>query len=219
MKRIHTLLLVLLISAAFAASAQTFRVGITAGAALNSVSDKFDYARMRSGAAFTGGATFEANMPMLGFGFDLSMLYERRKVKFDDYAHFVPDEICSTNPTFGRPRSRSYITIPLNIKWKLGLPLFGDVLKPFIATGPSIALLVGHREDYDNKRIWSWNLGCGIELLRRLQLRANYAIPLSRSYTIAPSDQFKTSYKDHLWTFTATFFLAPAGFFVPLKQV
>lgn len=195
------------------ASAQMFRLGATAGASINKVAG-LPYIEPKAKAAFTGGVTFEVNAPLLGLGFDISMLYERRKAVYDvDPVHKRP-ELSSYYPEGGLkpehyaklPRSRSFINIPLNLKWKFGLPLVGNFLTPFVATGPQVGFLVGHRENYDHKHIWSWNAGFGLEILRKLQLKANYAIPLSTSIAKTVDQDYYAKYKDHDWTLTATWF-------------
>lgn len=195
------------------ASAQMFRLGATAGASINKVAG-LHYVEPKAKAAFTGGVTFEVNAPILGLGFDISMLYERRRVVYDvDPLHLHPllassDPTVTDSPDFYAkvPRSRSFINIPLNVKWKFGLPVLGNFLTPFVATGPQIGFLVGHREDYDHKRVWSWNAGVGVEILHKVQIKANYAIPLSTSIAVACDRPYYAKYKDHDWTLTATWF-------------
>lgn len=202
-----------LTAATVPASAQMFRLGATAGASINKVSG-LPYVEPVAKAAFTGGVTFEVNAPILGIGFDISMLYERRKADYDVDQVYKRPELSSYYPEGGfkpehyakLPRSRSFINIPLNLKWKFGLPIVGNFLTPFIATGPQIGFLVGHREDYDHKSIWSWNAGVGVEILHKMQLKANYAIPLSTSIAKAADHDYFAKYKDHDWTITATWF-------------
>lgn len=205
--------MVALVMAIVPASAQMFRLGATAGASINKVAG-LSYIEPKAKAAFTGGVTFEVNAPLLGLGFDISMLYERRKAVYDvDLLRLYPDlsssiRDCGFMPEdYAKvPRSRSFINIPLNVKWKFGLPIVGNFLTPFLATGPQIGFLVGHREDYDHKRVWSWNAGFGVEILRKVQLKANYAIPLSTNIAKSVDQNFYAKYKDHDWTLTATWF-------------
>lgn len=191
------------------ASAQMFRGGVIAGVAVNRTGDNYRGYDPVNKSAFTGGVTAEVNLlniPVIGVGFELSMLYERRRVAFVSEGGQGAAALL--------PRSRSYIQIPLNLKWKLGLPGISKVIDPFLTTGPGLGFLVGHREKYDDKRIWSWNIGFGIELFRHLQVKGSYAIPMSRSVVKADADDYwalpgggrGAYYKDHCWTWTATWF-------------
>ena len=65
----------------------------------------------------------------------------------------------------GRLRNRDYIEIPLNFKYKLGLPVVGKIITPYVFTGPSVAFLTSKKaitEAYKNKSVdVAWNFGLG----------------------------------------------------------
>ena len=182
------------IAAAVPASAQ-LKFGLKVGTAVNSLkfqSDNWDETFSTDNrAGFTGGAMLEFTAPMLGVGFDASVMYMHR-----------------SNNT-----SRDYIDIPLNVKWKISIPVVSKFLKPYIATGPSFAFRVSKNEfkEFVNQQKCdiSWNFGFGVELLSHVQVGASYGMGLNNTLDklkIRESD--KTSGiegKNRYWTITAAY--------------
>ena len=66
-----------------------------------------------------------------------------------------------------RFKNRDYIELPLALKYKIGLPLVGKVLSPYVFTGPTFAFLAskkGISEAYENKSFdCAWNFGVGLQ--------------------------------------------------------
>ena len=109
--------------------------------------------------------------------------------------------------------SRDYIDIPLNVKWKISIPVVSKFLKPYIATGPSFAFRVSKNDfkEFVNQQKCdiSWNFGFGVELLSHVQVGASYGMGLNNTLDklkIRESD--KTSGiegKNRYWTITAAY--------------
>ena len=177
-----------------------FKFGLKAGAAINSL--KFSNSEeLKSSfskdnrAGFVGGAMIEFTVPVIGLGFDLSALYVHRETK-------------SVDEDFDNIK-RDYIDIPINLKYKLSIPVINKVVKPFVTTGPSFAFLTSKKaiEDaYKNKSVdIAWNFGFGLELLSHVQVAASYGLGLTNTLkAVGVTDNSeKINGKNRYWTVTA----------------
>ncbi len=201
MKAVKVLFIALVASlaAAIPAAAQ-FHIGPRIGTEINRFSmSKSDF-KSDNRAGFTAGIQTEFTVPIVGIGFDLSAMYVHRvsdgesiKGLFTDAKNF---------------KSKDYIEIPLNLKYKLGLPVIGKVFTPYVFTGPSFAFLVSKSaisEAYKNKTVdIAWNFGLGVQLFSHLQIGASYGLGLTKivekvsNFEGAPIDG-----KNKYWTVTA----------------
>lgn len=116
--------IVIMVAAVTPAQAQ-FRWGIKAGSAVNTMKFNKNIVNSDNRAGFTGGLMIDFTAPLIGVGMDASVLYAARSVDF------VNDQNESIT------KRRSYIDIPINFKYKLGLPLVGKFITPFVTTGPT----------------------------------------------------------------------------------
>ena len=179
-----------------------FKFGLKAGAAINSL--KFSNSEeLKSSfskdnrAGFVGGAMIEFTVPVIGLGFDLSALYVHRETK-------------SVDEDFDNIK-RDYIDIPINLKYKLSIPVINKVVKPVVTTGPSFAFLTSKKaiEDaYKNKSVdIAWNFGFGLELLSHVQVAASYGLGLTNTLkAVGVTDNSeKINGKNRYWTVTAVY--------------
>ncbi len=140
MKKFQTLLaLIVLIAAAVPATAQ-FRWGPRAGVQVNKMSLDKDVFNNDNRAGFTGGLQAEFTVPIVNIGFDLSVMYCHRVSQSDPITNNSSADTDAALES-GRLRNRDYIEIPLNFKYKLGLPVVGKIITPYVFTGPSVAFL------------------------------------------------------------------------------
>lgn len=204
MKSIKTILLALVVLVAVPASAQ-FRFGVRLGTEVSSMRLDKTVFDNDNRAGFTGGVMCEFTVPIIGLGFDLSAMYVHRvsnsSVKTDN-----ADDLALVNSS--RFKNRDYIEIPLNLKYKLSLPLVSKILVPYITTGPSVSFLTSKRaitEAYKNKSVdVAWNVGLGLQFFNHLQVSASYGFGLNKtiervsSITTSPIDG-----KNNYWTVTA----------------
>lgn len=171
-----------------------FKIGPRLGVDVNSLHFNKDVFQEDNRAGFTGGLQAEFMIPGLGFGFDASVMYVRRSATFTD------DQRTEVNA--------DYIEIPVNLKYKLGLPLLGNILKPYVFTGPSFSFLTSRRffSDFVNKKSdTAWNFGFGIELINHLQLSASYAVGMSKALDVfhLSNENANINGKNRYWTVTA----------------
>lgn len=183
--------LVIALAAILPAMAQ-FSIGPRVGVALNTLELNEHGFGSDNRAGFTAGLQAEVMIPMVNFGFDASVMYVRRT-----------SEISGNN---GLKVDRDYIEIPVNLKYKFGLPVVGSLVSPYIFTGPSFAFKVSG-EDFSNfihekKCNMSWNFGFGLQLIKHLQVGASYGIGLSKVADFAVQN-VEIEAKHNGWTITA----------------
>ena len=137
----------------------------------------------------------EAGLPVVGLGIDASVLYAHRQEDL-----YLDDT----------KLKRDYLDIPLNVKYKIQIPVLCKIITPFVTTGPDFSLLLGDTDKGDFKtRKWntSWNVGFGAELFRKVQIHANYGIGLTKAFEYIGKevDSKPIKGKDKLWTITAAY--------------
>ncbi len=147
---------------------------------------------------WTAGVMAEFTLPILGLGADASVMYANRKSAIAD-------------------KNLSFIDIPINLKWKINVPVVAKIVKPYIFTGPSFSFLANSDAieaawEHQNVDV-DWNLGVGVELFSHLQVGASYGWGLTN--TIKTVDgytggSFGGSFteiegKKNCWTITAAY--------------
>lgn len=184
-------------SSAMTANAQ-FHFGVKAGVNINSLHLNKSALDSDNQAGFTGGLMAEFTVPIIGVGADLSAMYVRRTAKFAKENNIPTDK-------------RDYIEIPLNIKWKIGVPVISKFVTPFITTGPSVSFLTSRKfkETYENKTCdWAWNAGVGLEIMSKVQIHASYGIGLTKAVkmlNVVDTESAGINGKNRYWTVTAAY--------------
>ncbi len=184
-----------MITIAIAPAGAQVRFGVKGGITINELKWDKNVFNSDNRAGFTGGLMIEIGLPVVGLGIDGSVLYTHRE-----------NELILE----GEKLKRDYIDIPLNVKYKLQIPVLQKIFAPFVTTGPDFALLLSDQDKGDFKsRKWntSWNVGFGAELFKKLQIHANYGIGLSKAFEYINKDveSTKVEGKDKYWTITAAF--------------
>jgi len=196
-KRLSALLLALAV--VIPAMAQ-FSIGPRIGMNVNSLHFNKDIFATDNRAGFNGGLEMEFMIPMIGFGFDLSAMYVHR-VSQSSFSEGNVNNVADI--------SCDYIEIPLNIKYKIGLPLIGKIITPYIFTGPSFAFRTSKesiKEFYHAKKSdIAWNFGIGIQLIQHLQIGASYGLGLTKAVEFVDSNHQAADIdgKNRYWTVTA----------------
>lgn len=186
------------------ASAQ-FRFGLKAGVAVNTLSFNTDLFQSSNRAGFTGGAIIEYNIPVVNLGIDASVLYVNRAVNVTGETE--AGVIVSEN------KNRSYIDIPINLKWKIDLPIVGRWILPFVTTGPDFSILLTkdsftaeNLQNFSSKSVdFAWNIGVGLELFKHIQIAANYGFPVGEQITGHINNHEALYSNNQCWTITATY--------------
>lgn len=176
MKKIVGLIwLVMIAWMAVPAQAQV-KLGIKGGLNVSSVHFNKKVIGKDNVTGFNIGPMMEVMVPVMGIGFDAALLYSQRGIGLKSEDDLKND----------------YIDVPVNLKWKFGLPL----VKGYLAAGPYIGFRVGGDKFWDipgsigdQLKAKSFNagvnLGAGVELVRHLQVGFNYTLGLTDDYVDA----------------------------------
>ena len=188
------IIVVLIITATSTAQSQV-RFGVKGGITLNKLKWDKEVVNKDNRAGFTAGLMMEIGLPVVGLGIDASVLYAHR----EDDMYFEDVKL-----------KRDYLDIPLNVKYKVQIPVLCKIITPFVTTGSDFALMLGDTDKGDFKtRKWntSWNVGFGVELFRKLQVHANYGIGITKAFKYIGKDvnSEPVQGKDKLWTITAAY--------------
>lgn len=207
MKQIRTLLLaaiaVVALAATPAANAKIFSWGPRLGVNVNKLSFNKealnDITDSDNRAGFTGGLMAEFTAPIIGVGMDVSVMYVHRS------SEWMAENVKKT-------ANNDYIDIPVNLKWNINLPVVNNIVRPYLATGPSFAFLTSKsalENAYKSRKTTvSWNFGVGVTLVKHLQVGASYGLGLGKAVTNlagvgSASGSDKVQGKNKYWTVTA----------------
>lgn len=211
MKKIKALLLIVAIALAALPATAQFRAGIRLGTEVNSMRLDKSVFDNNNRAGFTGGVMCEFTVPIINLGFDLSVMYVHRvsSSTLQPRDGGTGDGNAADLVNSSNFKKRDYIEIPLNLKYKFGLPVIGKVFTPYVFTGPSFSILASKKainDAYKNKSFdVAWNFGLGIQLINHLQVSASYGIGLNKTIeVINPSlNPNPIEGKNNYWTVTA----------------
>lgn len=168
MKTLRKVLLVALVAIfSFGYASAEFRFGVKAGLNFSNLDVKaleqtFDTDN-RTG--WQAGVMAEFTIPIINLGMDAALMYARQNVN-DNSAY----------------ENKDFLDIPVNIKWKIGLPVVGNIVSPIIFTGPDflIALNKQTMQNFETKTCEvGWNFGLGVELLKHLQITGSYCLGMN----------------------------------------
>ncbi len=189
--------LVVAVASVMPATAQ-FHFGLKAGVAINDLSFNKDALSSDNQAGFTGGVMVEFTVPIVNLGFDASVLYANRAVSLPT--------VDNAGATTYDKQNRSYIDIPINFKWKIGLPVVGKFVSPFLTTGPDFSFLLSSenlKNAWESRKFdFAWNVGFGVELLGHAQIAASYGFGITKSVS---GDASMYDGKNRAWTITLAY--------------
>lgn len=190
--------IVMIIAALFVVSTMQaqFRFGVKGGLNISKVKFNENVFRSDNITGFHVGPTIEAMMGQGGIGLDAAVLYSQRG--------FDSDEKTIRN---------SYLDIPVNLKFKFGLPL----VNPYLAAGPYMSLRVAGDKKWsisdkvDQIEAKSFGAGlnftAGAEIFNSLQVGVTYSLGLTddfKTFDIDDLDSYKG--KAHTWLISAAVF-------------
>lgn len=191
-KTVTVMILALMALVTIPAQAQ-LRFGVKGGVNISSVHFNSDLLKADNVTGFQIGPMIETSIPLVGVGLDAAILYSQKGMG-------IGSEEIKTD----------YIDVPVNLKWKFGLP----IVKAYLAAGPYVGFRVG------GDKIWNvigeqieaksfsagLNFGVGVELLSHLQVGFNYGLGLTDNYSstaLSILDSDKTTGKNRGWAVTA----------------
>jgi hypothetical protein len=206
MKKTVLLIAAMLLTATAAMAQTSSRWGITAGANFNEVHFKqTDIVPSKRAWGPQLGVTGEMNFSGIGFGVEGSLLYTLKQGKVNYGDRPVWAAVGAGNETV----SMHYLDVPLHLKFKYNrLGGTESTIMPMLYVGPQFSFLVGanHKElnTYPPVNVYL-DMGAGVELMERVQLRAGYNFSVGQSFHTKMLDE--NFAKNRTWYFNVTWFL------------
>ena len=174
------------------------RLGVKGGLNIASVHFSSDVLQADNVTGFQVGPMIEGSLPLVGVGFDAAILYAQKGLE--------------TKSVGGEKTTlkNDYIDVPVNLKWKLGLP----VAKLYLTAGPYVGFRVGGNKIWelpgsmvDQVKTKSFsaglNFGAGVELISHLQVGLSYGLGLTNNYSMESLSLTKSDGKNRGWSATA----------------
>lgn len=198
----HLVIIAMVAIFAYGSARAEFRFGIKAGLNIN----KLHLSEMKANfdsdnqCGFTAGVMTEFTAPVLGIGFDLSLMYTHMNSEIKEGVN---------EGAVGK----NFLEIPLNLKYKLNLPAVNSIIRPMIYTGPTMALKLDKStfEGISTKTVqMGWNVGLGVELFKHLQISGGYTFGINNvAKKISVLDNNLNigdiKVKNNYWTVTAAY--------------
>ncbi len=174
-----------------------FRWGIKAGLNFSNLNLKNFSSSIEDPGNRTGwqaGLMAEFTIPIVNIGADASLLYMRQNVDNN-----VTDD-CYAN--------KNFIDLPINLKWKIGLPVVGKIISPIIYTGPDFLFACNKQiiKDFQSKTCEvGWNVGIGLQLVNHLQVTGGYCFGLNGVAKYTGVDAVDYKVKKNYWSVSAAY--------------
>ena len=193
MKKVTGLVLVILMVFIAVPAKSQLKFGVKGGLNISSVHMNSDILKADNVTGFQIGPMIETTIPLIGIGLDAAILYSQKGVDMK-----TEGTVTSTS------MKTDYLDIPVNLKWKFGIPL----VKAYLSAGPYVGFRVG------GDKIWNvlgeqikaknfsagLNFGVGAELISHLQVGINYGLGLTDNYS---AEKYDLNAKNRGWSVTA----------------
>ena len=154
---------------------------------------------------WTAGIMTEFEVPVVGICADASLMYTRMENSFN-----YNTTTAGVEETTKYNAGRNFIEIPVNLKWKLNIPVVANVIKPYILTGPTFAFKLDKNPVNAVLKAKTcqvaWNLGVGVELFKHLQVTGQYGFGINKVADIlTPIHTEELKVKNNYWTISAAY--------------
>lgn len=172
------LLILLAVLALTTNATAKIKLGLRGGANITHMSFSGDVMSAKNRTGFCLGPTMKIGLP-LGFDIDVSALYNQWEADPEIYY----DGACQITDTKGPSLRRKELAVPINLRKGFGL---GDMASVFLFAGPQFAWRLGNGNIEEYGLVWddssiSLNLGLGAMLIKCLELKAGYNVPLGHN--------------------------------------
>lgn len=202
MKKIFTFV-ALVVAVCFAVPAQAqFKFGLKGGVNITDMSFNSDVLEASNRTGFFIGPTVKFTLPLLGFGVDVSALYDQREAELKDSDAKLKQKA---------------INVPINLRYDVGL---GSLAAVYLAAGPQFGFNVGDKSQTLVENVSEWtlkssnfsvNLGAGVMLLRHLQVGFNYNIVCGKTGDVTVINTVSGAYesfrnRSNTWQISAAYY-------------
>ena len=195
MKKVTGLVLIILMAFIAVPAKSQLKFGVKGGLNISSVHLNSDILKADNVTGFQIGPMIETTIPLIGVGLDAAILYSQKGM-----------DVKSETGTSTNVKT-DYIDVPVNLKWKFGLP----IIKGYQAAGPYIGFRVGGDKFWEipgsvvgrvKAKNFSagLNFGAGVELISHLQVGINYGLGLTDNYS---AEKYDLNAKNRGWSVTA----------------
>ena len=195
MKKVTGLVLIILMAFIAVPAKSQLKFGVKGGLNISSVHLNSDILKADNVTGFQIGPMIETTIPLIGVGLDAAILYSQKGM-----------DVKSETGTSTNVKT-DYIDVPVNLKWKFGLP----IIKGYLAAGPYIGFRVGGDKFWEipgsvvgqvKAKNFSagLNFGAGVELISHLQVGINYGLVLTDNYS---AEKYDLNAKNRGWSVTA----------------
>ena len=195
MKKVTGLVLIILMAFIAVPAKSQLKFGVKGGLNISSVHLNSDILKADNVTGFQIGPMIETTIPLIGVGLDAAILYSQKGM-----------DVKSETGTSTNVKT-DYIDVPVNLKWKFGLP----IIKGYLAAGPYIGFRVGGDKFWEipgsvvgqvKAKNFSagLNFGAGVELISHLQVGINYGRGLTDNYS---AEKYDLNAKNRGWSVTA----------------
>lgn len=195
MKKVTSLVLIILMAFIAVPAKSQLKFGVKGGLNISSVHLNSDILKADNVTGFQIGPMIETTIPLIGVGLDAAILYSQKGM-----------DVKSETGTSTNVKT-DYIDVPVNLKWKFGLP----IIKGYLAAGPYIGFRVGGDKFWEipgsvvgqvKAKNFSagLNFGAGVELISHLQVGINYGLGLTDNYS---AEKYDLNAKNRGWSVTA----------------
>ena len=195
MKKVTGLVLIILMAFIAVPAKSQLKFGVKGGLNISSVHLNSDILKADNVTGFQIGPMIETTIPLIGVGLDAAILYSQKGM-----------DVKSETGTSTNVKT-DYIDVPVNLKWKFGLP----IIKGYLAAGPYIGFRVGGDKFWEipgsvvgqvKAKNFSagLNFGAGVELISHLQVGINYGLGLTDNYS---AEKYDRNAKNRGWSVTA----------------
>ena len=195
MKKVTGLVLIILMAFIAVPAKSQLKFGVKGGLNISSVHLNSGILKADNVTGFQIGPMIETTIPLIGVGLDAAILYSQKGM-----------DVKSETGTSTNVKT-DYIDVPVNLKWKFGLP----IIKGYLAAGPYIGFRVGGDKFWEipgsvvgqvKAKNFSagLNFGAGVELISHLQVGINYGLGLTDNYS---AEKYDLNAKNRGWSVTA----------------
>lgn len=179
------------------------KFGLKAEVGLNNPEFSTNAVKVENMTTYSVGPSIEAMFPMavMDLGVEASLLYNDNRMTVARLTEGNGD----------RDVSNRYLVLPVNLKAKFGL---GNVIGIYGVAGPYAGYLIsGDKIDFEQigsdvgaKSFQAGiNLGFGVEILKMVQVGANYRVQLTDNYAVSTPDwRDPLNGKSETWSITAS---------------
>lgn len=198
MKKTVSVVLIAIVALLITVPAQAqLRFGVKGGLNISSVHFDSKLLDADNVTGFHVGPMIEFTLPLVGVGMDAAVLYSQKGLE--------------ANTGISKTTMKTdYIDVPVNLKWKFGLP----IAKIYLAAGPYVGFRVGGDKIWDipgsvveqvKAKTFSagLNMGAGVELIRHLQVGFTYGLGLTDNYSLQKANVSEETGKNRGWSVTA----------------